>query len=447
MWKANTSVSGGDKTASEDLSTEDGKFPKEYTTKHGISSVNYSTMSPFDNRASINASDSDNEKLNNIVYSSFIAMDCLGISAILLNIFFLVAVQLSKERYSPFHRFMKSLSVSDIMASLMFMLTQHWRRGPFSFINPSEHFLLSELLPYIFRGMPWMFFTCYLMTLTCLSINQYVAVCKPWKYSMISSQKWVTGILCSVWLLSSLQIILPSLVLLVLGCTADRGVAFDRLYIISNLEMQVWMVIFIMTTIVSITLNFLIYRKIRELKWKRRMSLTSQETLNIRMKQEAFITITMLLVTAILLRFPFPVVSIAILQLEYDYDLGQRTSVIINAVVLLLLFINFFTDPIIYTLRMKEARQLYKACFGKAYCCVRSSENTSRPLSMKATTSALCCSSSRSFDGVDPRSRMSLTGERTEITMAFMENGNKYAQDSFEQTYKDSDNGNNSPSP
>lgn len=296
-------------------------------------------------------------------------VNALGVCCIVVNISFLIVMRFSKECAAPFHKFIKNLSLSDILASFTFLLTQNWPQGPFSFINPSDDFWSKDLLPYIFRSTPWMFFTSYFLTITCLSVNQYIAVCKPWKYSKLAASNVIMAALCCVWVFSTLQVLVPSLVLLILGLAVDKSVAVEKLYLISTIEMEIWMVIFLVTTFISIILNSLIYQKIRQLKWKRRLSMTSQESANIRMKQEAFLTISLLLVSAVLLRMPFPIVSIITLEMETN-SLDVKASIIINSLLLLLLFINFFTDTIIYTIRVKEARRMYKHCFSKLLCCV-----------------------------------------------------------------------------
>lgn len=277
----------------------------------------------------------------------------LGITSIILNVIFLVGLHFQKEKASAYNRFVKTLSVADIMASFTFLLIQRWPSGFFGNISKNDDFILIHVLPYVFRSWPWMFFTCYMMTLTCLTINQYVAVCKPWRYSELVTRRRVTVSLLAVWSLASLQIIVPITVILVLYSVRDKRAAMNALYTISSIEIQIWMAIFALSNLLNIILNIVIYKKIRQLKMKRRFNHAnkSAESINIRTKQEAFLTVALLLVASLFCRLPFPLAGLISINLN---------SAILSASLLFLLYLNFFVDPIIYLTRMKEVKRFYR---------------------------------------------------------------------------------------
>ena len=75
--------------------------------------------------------------------------------------------------------------------------------------------------------------------LSLLSVNQYVGVCKPWRYSQLVTRRAVGGCLLVLWLVSSLQIAVPFAVLLVLRGLDDKTMAKHILYDVSAIEMQV----------------------------------------------------------------------------------------------------------------------------------------------------------------------------------------------------------------
>ena len=277
----------------------------------------------------------------------------LGILSIILNVVFLIGLQFQKEKASAYNRFVKTLSVADIMASFSFLLIQKWPRGFFAYISKDETFILAHVIPYVFRSWPWMFFTCYMMTLTCLTVNQYVAVCKPWRYSELVTGRRVTTSLVIVWGLSSLQILVPMTVIMILYSVRDKTAAMAALYTISKIEIQIWMAIFMFSNILNIALDVIIYKKIRQLKMKRRFNQMnkSAESLNIRTKQEAFHTVALLLIASLFCRLPFPLAGLISLNLS---------SAVLNAGIVFLLYLNFFVDPIIYLTRMREVRRFYR---------------------------------------------------------------------------------------
>ena len=290
-----------------------------------------------------------------------------GVLSILLNLIFLCATRFLNQKSTAYNRFMVNLSVSDVMSSLTFLLIHNWPEGPFASIDTSHAFSLVQALPYVFRSTPWMFLTSYLLTLTCLTSNQYVAVCKPWRYSELVTRKMVTVSLVVIWLLSSLQVLVPLVVLITLSCLHDRLEAAHRLALVSMVEMQVWMAFFAVSTIFNIALNIIVYRKIRKLKLKRRCAhMSNPEITNIKMKQNAFVTVSLLLIVCLFCRLPFPLIGIVGISFVTNRS-NLDVYVVLNASIILLLYLNCFLDPIIYMIRSKELRKGYKIL--KSNCC------------------------------------------------------------------------------
>ena len=75
--------------------------------------------------------------------------------------------------------------------------------------------------------------------LSLLSVNQYVGVCKPWRYSQLVTRRAVGGCLVVLWLVSSLQVAVPFAILIVLWSFDDSRHAKYLLYHVSRIEMQV----------------------------------------------------------------------------------------------------------------------------------------------------------------------------------------------------------------
>ena len=144
------------------------------------------------------------------------------------------------------------------------------------------------------------------------------------------------------------------------------------------------------STISNIFVNLFIYRKIRHLKLKRRMnrSVSNMESVNIRMKQATFITVTLLLLASIFCRLPFPLTSIV--ELMFSHNMDQETSRLLNAIVILMLYLNFFADPIIYLFRLREVRRSYKLFFLRVMpCCFKKSNYSRQTASMRLMTTTV----------------------------------------------------------
>ena len=290
-----------------------------------------------------------------------IASTVIGIASILMNVMFIIASRYLQDKSTPYHRFLKNLSFADIMASATFLLSTNYAHGALGDVDMKNGSYILGMLPFIIRSMPWMFFTGYLLTLLCLSVNQYVAVCKPWRYAEIVTRQAVLISLAVVWLVSSLQVLVPTVIFIVLAATGDRQKATYVIYESSTIEIQLWMAIFTLVTIVNIYLNVVTSQKIKKLKEK---FSTDNETErgNIRVKQEAFVTIRMLLVASVVCRLPFPLLGIISIA-TYHFN-----NAILNGTLALLLFSNFFVDPIIYIARMSDVRRCHKLMFAS---CLR----------------------------------------------------------------------------
>ena len=134
----------------------------------------------------------------------------IGIISIVFNITFILALSQIHEKDKPYYRLTKCLSICDLLGSVSFILIINFPQGIIGFIT-QNNFRFLQALPYIFRSIPWMFFTGYLLTLTCLSINQYIAICKPWRYNQLVTRRTVTWSVVGVWIVSSLQVCIISI--------------------------------------------------------------------------------------------------------------------------------------------------------------------------------------------------------------------------------------------
>ncbi len=64
-----------------------------------------------------------------------ITLICVGVAAIIPNLLFILSLTQVRDRDSAFHRFMKSLSVSDVLGSVTFILIMNCPPGFFGEID------------------------------------------------------------------------------------------------------------------------------------------------------------------------------------------------------------------------------------------------------------------------------------------------------------------------
>ena len=287
----------------------------------------------------------------------------IGVLAMILNIAFLLCMIWIPNRDSAYNRFIKNLSICDIFGSFSFLITQNWPKGPFAHITTeyeATHIWIHGS-PYVFRSIPWMFFTGYILTINCLTVSQYLASCKPHIYVRLQSRKMVTVTLAIVWSISSLQVIGP---LIILACLSSYPVdeAFYHIIFISKAEMVTWLIIYTLSTLCSITFNVLVYFELRRLRRNPEMRHSIRQLpagANTRAKNKAFVT-NICLCSASVSRLPLILVSMLLITFIEDY-FGYAVMCWVLVTDVLLLYLVFLIDPVVYILRMRDVRNLMKA--------------------------------------------------------------------------------------
>ena len=355
----------------------------------------------------------------------------IGLGAIILNVIFLHCICCIKDSGSIYNRFIQNLSVCDILGSITFIVTQNWPEGPFGYIEQNKHIqrIWVQGLPYVFRSIPWMLFTAYMLTLNCLSISQYLATCKPHVFMRLQTRGNIVGrVLGVVYPVSMLHIIVPLIVLAGLS-TLPTQQAFRTLVKISRVEMTIWMLVYITSTCLSIALNTCIYCSLRhrqnsaagstqqqvkrqEVKRpevtyvpasvqevttaegdvmtqipeeeerivKRKQTTVAAaaaasartEGANTAAKHAACVTMWCLCAASIAFRLPLPLIGMMLIA-YIEHNFGVIASSWVLAVVLLLLYLVFLVDPVIYLVRMPEVRSILWKRMKNLYrrCCCR----------------------------------------------------------------------------
>ncbi len=271
---------------------------------------------------------------------------------IYLNSVFLYAVSNIKKKDRPHQRFIKSLAISDMFGAISFIVIINIPHGHLGVISIHDSPIVRAM-PYVIRSTPWMFYTAYLLTLTCLTLNQYFAVCRPWNYLTLARHKRVKVSLIFIWSLSSLHVVIPLTIIFGIAVVSKgKQDAMAVLHGLANVEILVWMVIFASAILMNICITLIIYKKLCNLQLRSRTVCNSRlisVPATIKKKQEAFVTLFLLLLASIFCRLPFPIIGIIGYTSSTQIDYG--TWEIINGTLAFLLYVNFLIDPVIYFMR------------------------------------------------------------------------------------------------
>ena len=131
--------------------------------------------------------------------------------------------------------------------------------------------------------------------------------------------------------------------------------------------MVLWMLVYASSTCFSILLSILVYFKLKGIgtpstnkhhhggKHSDSLDHPTSHGPNAQAKHEAFITISCLCVASICCRLPLPLVGMLLITI-IERRFGQAVRSWTLASVVLLLYLVFVVDPVVYFLRMHEVR-------------------------------------------------------------------------------------------
>ena len=121
--------------------------------------------------------------------------------------------------------------------------------------------------------------------------------------------------------------------------------------------MVVWMVVYTLSTCLSISLNVLVYFELNKLRHNQERRGSNPDGANSRAKNEAFITVFYLSIASIFCRLPLPLVGMLLITIiENVYGYTVRSWSLVSVV--FLLYLVFVVDPVIYLVRMPDIRLL-----------------------------------------------------------------------------------------
>ncbi|KAK2190036.1 hypothetical protein NP493_91g02017 [Ridgeia piscesae] len=308
------------------------------------------------------------------------------------------------RRRTVHHTLLLNLAVCDALGSLLLWM---YYNSPCLF----PHFPITTPAHCLFIAVvlvaPVVLTLCTsLFSLLMLAINQYFAICWPLLAATSSTKGRAAACIGAAWVLSVVCALLPAVfILAAAGGGFERCAGHATAVGVKSLEICSYALACLIVVIVA--LYGRIYREV--LSYRRRMpptptastcsrssaaSNSSRHRRRVRLvaacqapsaehNYKAFVTTLMLWFTLVLFWLPFMVFHF----LSMHLDIEHVSDALLNAKFYLIDFLptlNFFTDPIIYGIRMREVRSAYRRLFaGVCPACVRQSRRRSPAASVR----------------------------------------------------------------
>ena len=268
----------------------------------------------------------------------FIITNCiltalLGIIGITLNVLALLAIKRGVRELLPVHRFLIQLGISDILA-----LTCSWPR-----IISDQ--IQNDMLSRAADGWGVSVRMLTFFNLAGLATDQYVGVCKPLHYQMILSKKRVILIIVFSWMLSFftgyLNLIAQSVMWQV-----DPDLEIKYVYKTSDDVVSYVLFTETLTTACIITVLYvLVIREIRHMSHNGNVS-------NLTNSKKAIKLTSLMIGSFVFFVVPLSTVNLALRR-------GRDVEYITECAVWWAM-LNYISDPLIYSLRMKDVRSGYR---------------------------------------------------------------------------------------
>ena len=190
---------------------------------------------------------------------------------------------------------------------------------------------------------------------------QYFAICRPMQHMSLVRKKRVVIFLLLSWAVTVLGACMPFVALLVL--INSKSCTFQLLHtillvVIMGANICIAIVAIIYTCVIGTCLR--IYIEIRHLQKRLSQFRFDQD---VRREQNAFVTTLLLMATLTIFFIPYTSVYVVSLNNSQGEHINSRALIYYMNI---LPYIKFFSDPLIYGLRMKE---IHDGCWRFAYMC------------------------------------------------------------------------------
>ena len=201
---------------------------------------------------------------------------------------------------------------------------------------------------------------------------QYFAVCKPLQYIVVVQKTWVTAFIFISWIVTITVSFIPFVWLLFM----TRGDVCDASLLSTILQVVIigsdcCIALIALIYISVLVLCALIYNEIHNLQ--KRLSYF-QYIQDVKAEQKTFVTTVLLMAALTVFNIPYTIVYIVSLHNSDGADINNS---ILIYYMNMLPYMKFLSDPLIYSLRMKEIREgcaRFAFNYGCQMCCDTSSE-------------------------------------------------------------------------
>ncbi len=294
----------------------------------------------------------------------FVTESTLATASVLSNALALVALVHVYGRQTVYHRLFVNLAVANILASILAWISNNMF---YIFGEHIEVLLVSgtslcQIIAFLLAAVFVSSSFGIVSTLTMLGFTtvQYFAICRPLHHLSIVRKRKICIFLTWTWIVSLAFACVPCIVVWYRAkhgeCDADMLDKILQVIVFgANCSTGVVGIVYILIVLMCIR----IYTEIRNLQIRLNQFRFKQEVSS---ERKAFVTIVILLTTLSLFFIPYACLYVITLNATTDVDI--QNNVLIYYMVLLP-YLKFLTDPLIYGMRMKEVKDAWLRIFIK----------------------------------------------------------------------------------
>ena len=260
------------------------------------------------------------------------------------------------SRHTVYHRLFLSLAAANMLCSVLSWACNN------SFFLFEAHLLQLLRKGYTMCDIYIMLLSAELTsssfgivsTLTILGFTtvQYYAICKPLYHLAIVRKGRICMYIALTWAVSIIAALIPLVIVISMstqGECVEHTVSMILGVVIIGADVSIAIVI--ITYLGTLAMCLRIYCEIRKLQ--RRLSQFRYEQ-SVSGEQKAFVTIAILLLTLSIFSIPYSIVFVITLNTNKTVDMTSNALIYYMNT---LPYIKYFSDPLIYGMRMREARE------------------------------------------------------------------------------------------